>query len=163
MTVKEALVAFDKRITGNILTDPDFVKMRASGRSAAFIASPKSSVFGKDRYTKLALNAFEQDKGRGKTRRKTGGLYQAIYDWLKYQKYGLTWRTEKERRGLAFVITRKISQEGSAKFRGRVPKTKIFATAVNRELPQLRKDLVLAYSAEVREIFSIFGNEIKKV
>jgi len=163
MTVKEALIAFDKRLTGNILTDPDFVKMRASGRSAAFIASAKSSVFAPNRYTKLALNAFEQDKGRGPTKRKTGGLYQAIYDWLKYQKYGLTWRTERERRGLAFVITRKISREGSAKFRGRVSKTQIFAKAVNKELPKLRKDIALAYSAEIQEIFSIFGKDIKQL
>lgn len=156
MTIREALIQFDKRLTGRILSDPDFIKMRASGRSAAFIASPASSKIAPLRYTKLALNAFEQDKGRGPNKNNTGGLYQAIYDWLQYQKYGFRWRSEKERRGLAFVITRKIAREGSAKFRGRVRQTDIFSKAVATELPQLRADIAKAYASEITKIFSIF-------
>jgi hypothetical protein len=158
MTNEEAFKQFNEDLTTAILTDADFIKMIASGKTANFLVSPRSAEYRVDGFTKFGIYPVQQDKGRGPTRSQTGGLFTAIYDWLQYKKYGFKWTSPQERKSMAFAIVKKMSKEGSAKFRGQVPKTDIYNKAINKTLPILRENLVNVQRERVVNLF----NEILK-
>jgi hypothetical protein len=55
-----------------------------------------------------------QEEGRGPGRYSP---VQKIYEWLSYQKYGLTYANDRERRSLAFAIAKTHGEKGSKTFR----------------------------------------------
>jgi hypothetical protein len=87
--------------------------LKASGKSAEELRVETTATGGK-----LIDGAgyFEyQERGRGATSggKGTTPLSKLIYEWLKYRKYGLTYKNDKERQSLAYVIARKIHQKGT--------------------------------------------------
>lgn len=153
MVFEQEFITFDNDLTAAILTDKDFIKLTASGESAAFLVSPQSSNFKFNGFTKFALRPIEQDKGRGPNVRNSGGLYLAIFDWLQYKKYGLKWSSPEERQNLAFAITRKIAKSGSFKFRNKGAQTDIYRNAVNKTFPALKESIITASKVQALNLF----------
>ena len=153
MVFEQQFKHFDNELTVAILTDKDFIKLTASGQSAAFLIAPESSKFKINGFTKFALRPIEQDKGRGPNVRNSGGLYLAIFDWLQYKKYGLKWSSPEERQSLAFAITKKIAQSGSFKFRNKGAQTDIYRSAVNKTFPALKKSIITASKVQALNLF----------
>lgn len=153
---KQILEQFNKDLTEEIIKDPDFQKMKASGRSEAFLKNDDSfRIIDETQFIKYALNAFSQDKGRGPNKINSGGLIQGIYNWLLYRKKIFQYKNNKERLRLAFAIAIKIAKRGSSKFRLDRPQTSVFEDALNKQLPFLIDQIG---NAEASSIFSIFDN-----
>ena len=51
--------------------------------------------------------------GRGENKTNSGGLYEAIKEWVKLGKYGI----DPNDKGIAYAITKTIAKSGSYKFR----------------------------------------------
>lgn len=77
------------------------------------------------------------DKGRGKTRNFTGGLLQAIKEWVKLGKYGINPSNE----GIAYAITKKITNEGSFLFRNKINKNIVGKLLNENRLNDITKEL----------------------
>lgn len=137
--LNEILKKWNNELNEAIISNSDFQKAKAFGKAERFLLSPKSFVIEKDKVTKWGLYPYEMDKGRGATKNKTGGLYDAIYEWLSLKKYGISWENDKERKGIAFAITRKISLFGT--YRRKNP-TDIYGAAIKKTLPLLEKEIV---------------------
>ena len=153
MTNKKAFEQFNEDLTTAILSDGAFQRMIASGKTANFLTSEQSTDYRPDGFTKFGIYPAQQDKGRGPTRRQTGGLYTAIYDWLQYKKYGFKWTSPEERKSMAIAIVTIMSKEGSSKFRGRIPKTEIYNKAIAATLPMLKENLVTVQRISVVNLF----------
>lgn len=67
------------------------------------------------------------DKGRGPTKNFTGGLLQAIKQWVKLGKYGI----DPNNKGIAYAITKNITKQGSYLFRNNINKN-IVGNVVNQ-------------------------------
>lgn len=137
--LKEILKKWNNELNKNIISNSDFQKAKAFGKSERFLLSPKSLVIEKNKITKWGLYSYEMDKGRGATKKKSGGLYDAIYDWLSLKKYGLYWENDKQRKGIAFALTRKISLFGTYRLGN---PTNIYGHAIKRTLPLLEKEIL---------------------
>ncbi len=94
---------------------------RASGASAASLRT----IMQSDKLGQLIDGSgsfyFQVHGRRATSSSATKGkqtLKDIIYDWLQFKKYGLTWDTDKERKTLAFLISRKIHQKG---YSGKAP------------------------------------------
>ena len=143
MTNKETFIRFNTDINNNILTNPDFLKAEASGRMRKSVLSLDNIVVQDSFFSKKVLAyALAIDEGRKKNSVDSGGLFDAIYEWVGFKKYGITYKTDSRRKGIAYAITRKIAEEGSAKARGKYPKTNIFQSAINKALPSMLKGLI---------------------
>lgn len=153
MTVEEAFKKFDEEFTKEILSNPDFIAQIASGATASFLESSESSSISKSQYIKVGLRPFEKDKGRGENKSNTGGLVDAIYEWLKYKKYGISYKDDKERLSIAIAIARKIAKEGSYKFRNIAKRTSVYEDAFSKTFGNLEADLA---DIEVSRTLSIF-------
>lgn len=142
LTYKEVFRAWNKELNQAIINNSDFQKAKAFGKSERFLLSPASLELNEKRMTKFGLYAYEMDKGRGRTKNPSGGLWQGIYDWLSLKKYGIQWKNDKERRGIAFAITKKIGKEGTYKRNNPAAQTDIYGKALQQTFPLLEKDLV---------------------
>lgn len=87
-------------------------RLRASGLSASLLTTERSG----DIFLLVDKSGtFEfQEYGR-----RPGGYppFKKIYEWLQYKKYGLSYTNDKQRRSLAWAISKKIQQRGTFTFR----------------------------------------------
>lgn len=74
----------------------------------------------------------------------TPTLQQAIYDWLEFRKYGLSYANDKERTSLSWAISKKIHAEGTLTYRLQQP-TGVITEVINNEM---LKPLVEALNRE---------------
>ena len=118
---------------------------RASGESARslrFVAIPEKG------FTVFGAGYFEQQEyGRGPT--KAGGkgeLKQKIYEWMKYKGIAQG-ETEAKKRGIAFVIARKIHQQGIKVPRsGQYPLQKVgLEETITEFIPIIQKSVIQGY------------------
>lgn len=138
----EIFLKFRERLINAITSNPEYKKTKAFGNFEAFIKSNSSYIATELKFKQLGTNYTKAlDKGRGANLSNTGGLKQSIYDWLILRKYGLEWRTEKERQTLAFLITRKIAKEGTFKHRNKSKRTEIIESSIESTTPRLFEDL----------------------
>ena len=159
-TNTQIFLEFRDRFIKSILNNPDYKEAKASGNFEEFIRSVSSYIVSENKFTQFGTEyTVAIDKGRPPNSTNSGGLKESIYNWLQYRKYGLDWQTESQRRGLAFVITRKIAREGTYKFRNKSAQTNIVAGSVNKELPLLLTELAANQADELGlKIKSVYGN-----
>jgi len=125
--------------------------IRASGDSAEGLRVEVTSTGGK---LVDGSGYFEyQERGRGAGKPPPSKL---IYEWLAYNKYGLRYENDKERRSLAYVIARKIGRKGTAThIKGTV--TGVLSEAIRKEeVEGLVKTLSRRYLAKI-------STDLKKV
>ena len=143
MDNKNTFIAFNNDINNSILTNPDFLKAEAFGNMRKSVLSLDNIIVTPTFFSKKVLAyAGAIDDGRQKNSNNSGGLYSAIYDWVGLKKYNIKYKTDGERKGIAFAIMKTIAKKGSAKHRGKYPKTNIFQSAIDKSLPKLLKGLV---------------------
>ena len=139
-----------------MFSSQQYLEAKASGNFEAFVKSASSFVITELKYTqKGTVYTKAIDKGRG----PGGVLRQQIYEWLRFKKYGLDWATESERKSLAFLISRKISQSGSFKFRNPSSQTEIVDDAIGKTLPGLIEEITNNEAEKVAlQITKLYGN-----
>lgn len=76
------------------------------------------------------------DKGRGKTRNFTGGLFEAIKEWLQFGKYNLP-NTDS----VAYAITKNITNKGSYLFRNNINRNVVGSVLNENALNELSKKI----------------------
>jgi len=136
--------------------------IKAFGVFERFIENDANAKMTEDRYVQMGTS-YSIDMEQGWGPRSTP--VKDIYDWLILKKYGLKWKTEGQRIGIARAIVRKHEREGSFKFRNPDRRTNVIATAVNKATPTLLKALGVSALTKVRsdinlEINAINGNTI---
>lgn len=143
MTNKETFILFNQDINNNILTDPAFIKAEARGGMRKSVLSLENITSTDSFFSKKVLAyATAIDKGRGKNDKNSGGLYDAIYDWVGLKKYDIKYSNNKERKSIAFAITRKIAKRGTWKFKPQSRHTDIFQSAIDKSLPAMYKNII---------------------
>jgi len=135
--IEKVINLWNSEFNKNVLGNPENAKIKASGASNAFLASPKSLKIRENGFSKIGLYPMEQDKGRGATKNRTGGHWKALYDWLAYRKYGFNWKNEKERKQMTFALWKVASQKGSWKHRNPDKQTRIYQDALDATFPIL--------------------------
>lgn len=122
-----------------IFGNPDYQKAKAFGNFERFVTSPQSFDAQNSRFIQYGTPYTASIDAGGKISegKGIGAAWAGIYDWLGLKKYGLTFRDDKERRSLAYLIARKRKEDGSYKFRNESAKTRIFEQARNESLPYL--------------------------
>ena len=125
MTNKETFIRFNTDINNNILTNPDFLKAEASGRMRKSVLSLDNIVVQDSFFSKKVLAyALAIDEGRKKNSTNSGGLFDAIYEWVGFKKYGITYKNDSRRRGIAFCYYAKDSRRRECKEAGQISKDK---------------------------------------
>lgn len=118
MTDQELSEQFLTNIRADIISKSKSLGQEASGKTYTRIRSVSTSLGG---ILFGPQHIFALDRGRGPTRGGGGGtgksLRQKIYEWLAFQKYGLTWKDNKEREGLSWGISKNIHKKGTSLFR----------------------------------------------
>jgi len=159
MSVFDALMSYNERVNQDIVTNPDFIETIASGRARDSVleennVSIKESS-GKTIFQKKAVSYLTAtDTGRQANINNSGGLYDGIFEWLKYKKYGIDYDSEEERKSIAYAITTKIAKEGSYKYRNIDKRTKVVLDAVNGNIPRLLVDLGTSKKVEIQDNIS---------
>lgn len=159
MSVFNALMSYNERVNQDIVTNPDFIETIASGRARDSVldennVSIKESS-GKTIFQKKAVSYLTAtDTGRQANINNSGGLYDGIFEWLKYKKYGIDYDSEEERKSIAYAITTKIAKEGSYKYRNIDKRTKVVLDAVNGNIPRLLVDLGTSKKVEIQDNIS---------
>lgn len=99
------------------------------------------------------IDALEQGRGPSKGGNSGGQtLKERIYDWLPYaDKYGITYTSDGERKGLAYVIARKIHEKGT-NLHIQKKNTNILTTALSSE----------KFSKFVNQLLIYYGGVITK-
>ena len=142
MTNEEAFLLFRQNLIKAILADPDYKTVKAFGRFEDFIKSSESYRLSEDRFIQFGTPYTPSlDSGRGKNKTNSGGLREAIYEWLELKKYGIDYKDDKERVGISYAIAKTIAKKGSYKHRNVSKRTKIIQKAIDKTLPDLLKDL----------------------
>lgn len=85
--------------------------LTASGKSAELLAVEATDGYGE--LIDGSGSFVYQEYGRGAGKQPPFLPVGVIYEWLKYSKYGLTYQDDKERKSLAFAISRKIAKQGT--------------------------------------------------
>lgn len=94
---------------GDVIATQSDKGLRASGDSASLLRVGKDG----EKIGQLidGSGSFEfQEYGRRPGKFPPLG---AIYQWLAFRKYGLNWKTERDRKSLAFAISKKIAKRGT--------------------------------------------------
>ena len=100
MTNEEAFLKFRKNLIDAILADPDYKTVKAFGKFENFIKSSESYRVSDDRFTQFGTPYTPSlDDGRGKNKTNSGGLREAIYEWLELKKYGIDYKERIEQVG----------------------------------------------------------------
>ena len=154
MSVFKALRDYSKRVNKDIVFDSDFQRTIASGNAERSILDEENVFIVKNKdfvlFRKSAVKYITAtDQGRKPNQTNSGGLFEAIYDWLQYKKYGIEYSDDKERKSIAYAITTKIAKEGSYKFRNVDKRTKVITKAINENIPKLLLDLGVTYKTDV--------------
>jgi len=159
MSVFDALMSYNERVNQDIVTNPDFIETIASGRARDSVLeennvsikeSNDKTIFQKKAVSYLTAT----DTGRQANINNSGGLYDGIFEWLKYKKYGIDYDSEEERKSIAYAITTKIAKEGSYKYRNIDKRTKVVLDAVNGNIPRLLVDLGTSKKVEIQDNIS---------
>ena len=159
MSVFDALMSYNERVNQDIVTNPDFMETIASGRARDSVLeennvsikeSNDKTIFQKKAVSYLTAT----DTGRQANINNSGGLYDGIFEWLKYKKYGIDYDSEEERKSIAYAITTKIAKEGSYKYRNIDKRTKVVLDAVNGNIPRLLVDLGTSKKVEIQDNIS---------
>jgi hypothetical protein len=95
-----------------------------------------------------------------KTVNKSGGLVDAIYEWLQYKKYGITYNNDEERLGIAIAISKSMSKDGSYKRKNKDKRTTIIKDSIGKAKPTLFKALITDSAIRLR---SEVGKIIKSI
>ncbi|MCH2216601.1 MAG: hypothetical protein MK076_00740 [Flavobacteriales bacterium] len=158
MTNAEAFLKFRANLIEAILSNPDYKDAKAFGEFEAFIKSAKSYKITDNSFVQFGTNyTIEIDKGRGKNKINSGGLWGAIYEWLELKKYGINYQTDQEKKGIAFAISKTIAKKGSYKHRNKSKRTKIIESAIKKTLPSLLADLTkIQVEEKTKQIVSIW-------
>lgn len=136
LTNKEIFQRFDKRLKEAIRKNYNQSGVKASGQAGRDLFE----TIGDTKYILTGVGYWGAiDKGRSPNRSNSGGLRQAIYEWLSFKKYGFNWKSERERTSLSFAISRSIAKKGSYKFRNTGKRTTIIADAIKESMPILSK------------------------
>lgn len=85
--------------------------LKASGKSAELLAVEASG--NKGELIDGSGSFYFQEYGRASGKQPPFVPVGVIYEWLQYKKYGLNYANDKERKSLAFAISRKIGQQGT--------------------------------------------------
>ena len=141
---KQIFQSIDKKLKADIRKGFQEKNINASGNASR---SLRSEITDK-KYTLFGVDYIDAaEVGRGRNRSSTGGLFQGVYQWLQYKKYGIRYSDDKERRSIAFAIMKTIAESGSYKFRNPAKRTNIIETSIE----DIRKD--------IKEQFIIFTRE----
>jgi len=159
LTIEQALLQYNSRLTNEILANPDFRSATASGNFANFVNTAQSielkSTPERVEFTKYGTS-YTTALDKGTPPGQAQGLAKDIYEWLAYKKYGLDWRNEKQRKNLADYLAYKIQRFGSYKHRETGAQTAIIAEALEKSEPTLMEGLNTA-------IFGAIDTQIKKM
>jgi hypothetical protein len=95
-------------------------KVNASGRLSASLESETTVT---PAYTRLTVSAlgyiFAAEEGRGPSKNSEGGvLFERILQWIDDKGLNIP---EKDKKGVAFAITKKIHEEGTRLYRKGTP------------------------------------------
>lgn len=143
MTNKETFIQFNNDINNNILTNPNFIKAEAFGKMRKSVLSLDNVIATDSFFSKKVLAyAGAIDHGRRSNTTNSGGLYDAIYDWVALKKYGIKYSTDSERKSIAIAITKNIAKRGSYKHRNIGKRTAIFQSAIDKALPAMYKNII---------------------
>ena len=118
--------------------------VRASGKSARSLRPIPVGQYSAE----LRGAAYFQQQEEGRAPGKFPPINE-IYDWLAYRKYGITYDDDKQRRSIAYLIARKIAQEGTHTYRTRQNKNIIGEAIRSRQ-------------GILRELAGIVGREVKQ-
>lgn len=139
----KAFEQFNDQINRNIIQNPQFAVIEASGNTRRSVLDSANVTINSSRFVKRVVSYFEEiDKGRGPNTSDSGGLFTGMFDWLQYRKYGFEWKDVSDRTSKAIALMKKTADKGSFKFRNSSKRTDIFGGAVNRALPDLIKNLI---------------------
>lgn len=159
LTNEEIFQQLNDRINRTIISDPDFQKAKASGNAERSLLKSANVTITPTLYRKKAVAYLGAiDDGRSPNRSNSGGLFQGLYNWLEYEKYGFKWKpNERKRKALAFALMKSIAKKGSSKYRGKIAKTSIIADALQKEVPLSIKQIItqktLSYRSEIRKAY----------
>ena len=108
MDTEESIKILLKRIEKRLKDQQEKKGIKASGKSADSLrteATTKTGVLYGESYF------YQQQNGR-----KAGSMppISPIYEWLGLKKYGLDWKTDQERKSLAFAIAINMKKKGTA-------------------------------------------------
>lgn len=125
----EALKQYDKELKAEIKKGFAKKNINASGKASNSLRSEITP----DNYKLFGAGYIDfAEIGRGKNKNETGGLWQGIYDWLQYKKYGIDYRDDKQRRSITFAIMKTIAKKGTYKHRNPSKRTNVIPGAVEK-------------------------------
>ena len=131
-----------------LFSDAEFQKIIASGKSKAFLQSAESFRVENNRAIKTGLAyTYAQDRGV-----KNSVPVKALFDWLEFKKYGLTYGSDAERWKLAWALHFKIKKLGTWKYK---KPTAMYAAATDVAIKKMRPKLYDVSADIVRA--TIFG------
>lgn len=137
-TLEEVLKRYGDGLRKGITDRYDNSGVKASGNA---VKSLKDVIEGNN-YTLMGADYWQWiDRGRKPNGANTGGLFDALYEWLKYKKYNLNWKNDKERKGIAFALSRKISELGTYKNIHKDKRTTILEDSLKDSLKSLTTDI----------------------
>ena len=124
---RKAIENFLKRIREEVIRSQESKGIKASGRSAGLLRVESNQLGGQ--LIDGSGTFYFQEYGR-----KAGKAppLSAIYAWLEYKKYGLTYSNFRERMSLAYRIRRKIAMVGTEPARTKTP-TKVLTDVIKKE------------------------------
>ena len=118
----------------------------ASGKSAKLLRAEFP-----DENTGLLIDGsgsfYYQEFGRAKGKMPP---YQAIYDWLEYKKYGFTYKDDKERKSLTWMIMSSIRKKGTYAHYKHKPTNVVRDALSSERIQELKKKIAARFLSEVR-------------
>jgi hypothetical protein len=133
--------SFDKRLKSEIRLNLDRTGVKAFGKSGDELFDERTD----ESYKLLGVGYWLWiDRGRGVTKKAGDGIshWKGIFEWLKLKKYGINYKTEKERASIAWAIKKTHDEKGSFRFRRPEKSTTILRDSIRAALPKLRKELI---------------------
>lgn len=150
--VQDIFESYNGILVEAIRAQADYKATIASGNFDRFIQSAESVVMTEDRFLKLGTPYTSTlDVGRGATSNRSGGLVDALYEWLQYKKYDIEYTDDKQRLGIAIAIARSMSKKGSYKRYNDSARTDIFNTAIEQTKPDLLNMLSKSITFNIEE------------
>ena len=114
LTDQEIIQGFLETLRLKIIESQARKGIKASGKSADALRVEVDKTGTNGKIIDGSGTFYYQEYGRGPYKGgERGGLWQKIYDWLEYKKYGFNWANNKEREGMAFALTKKIQEYGT--------------------------------------------------
>ncbi|NQZ65435.1 hypothetical protein [Crocosphaera sp.] len=152
---KQIFKDIDSKLKSDIRKGFTQNNINASGNASKSLRSEITNT----KYTLFGASYIEEsEKGRGRNQSNTGGLFQGIYQWLQFKKYGITYSDDKEKRSIAFAIMKKTAKSGSFKFRNTSKRTNVIETAIEDTTKTLRQKLIIfVRESELKQLRELFN------